>query len=83
NDTALRKSFAPSWVPEPQYRGTWGILYSCLLTLLLCVYNAIHLNVPSQDEGLFSYRYYRRMAKWAFIALIAPEVVLVCAYFQW
>jgi hypothetical protein len=23
------------------------------------------------------------MAKWALIALIAPEVVLVCAYFQW
>lgn len=23
------------------------------------------------------------MAKWALIALVAPEVVLVCAYFQW
>jgi hypothetical protein len=41
NQTALQQNSAPSWVPEPRYRGTWGILWSCTLTLVLCVYNAL------------------------------------------
>ncbi|KAF8537818.1 hypothetical protein BDD12DRAFT_806637 [Trichophaea hybrida] len=83
NQTALIKHSAPAWVPEPRYRGTWGILWSCTLTLILCVYNALHLNVPAQNEGRFSYRYYVRGFKWAFVALIVPEAVLLFAGLQW
>ena len=41
NRTALLQHSALSWVPEPRHRGTWGILWSCTLTLILCVYNAL------------------------------------------
>jgi hypothetical protein len=44
NRTALLQHSAPSWVPEPRHRGTWGILWSCTLTLILCVYNALVFN---------------------------------------
>ncbi|KAF8252558.1 hypothetical protein K440DRAFT_657783 [Wilcoxina mikolae CBS 423.85] len=80
NDTALFSIPAPSWVPEPQYRGTWGIIYSCTLTLILTVYKSLHLNVPAH---LDSYRYYLRGIKWAAIALVAPEFVLNYAFVQW
>jgi hypothetical protein len=41
NRTALLHHSAPSWVPEPRFRGTWSILWSCIITLILCIYNAL------------------------------------------
>ncbi|KAF8536719.1 hypothetical protein BDD12DRAFT_276022 [Trichophaea hybrida] len=81
NQAALLHNSAPSRVPEPRYRGTWGILYSCTLTLVLCVYNSLHLNVSAEDESQFS-RYLRRI-KWALTALVVPEDVLTFAVLQW
>jgi hypothetical protein len=46
NLTAFNTVTAPSWVSAPDYRGMSNILYSCLLTLVACIYTAIHLNVP-------------------------------------
>ena len=39
-----------TWKPEPNRRGTFGILSTCLVTLSLCVWTAIHLNIPSSEE---------------------------------
>lgn len=38
------------WRPEPTFRGTFGILSTCLLTLGLCVWSAIHLNIPANEH---------------------------------
>ena len=38
------------WRPEPTFRGTFGILSTCLITLGLCVWSAIHLNIPANNE---------------------------------
>jgi hypothetical protein len=71
---------APSWVADPTSRGTWSILYSCLFTLLLCVYTAIHLNVPPFYDTTLSF--YLRKVKWVLIAVFAPEIVLYTAFEQ-
>ena len=65
------------WVSEPSARGTWTLVYSCVFTIGLCVWSAIHLNIPARREGT-----YRRKLKWAFITLFAPEVVLIAALLQ-
>ena len=54
NFTALRTDIAPPWVPDPDNRGTWSLLYSCVFTLVLCVWTAIHLNIPSYHESQLS-----------------------------
>ncbi|KAF4980411.1 hypothetical protein FZEAL_3564 [Fusarium zealandicum] len=73
--------FAPAWVSEPDIRGTFRLLYSCLFTLTLCVYTAIHLNVPRRREtGL---ELFWRKLKWVIVAIFAPELVLYAAYVQW
>jgi hypothetical protein len=77
---AMWETVAPPWVSAPPTRGTFEILYSCTFTLALCVYSAIHLNIPTK-ESLFSY--YRRKTKWVLVALFAPEVVLYIAWYQW
>ncbi|RPB06573.1 hypothetical protein P167DRAFT_497379, partial [Morchella conica CCBAS932] len=35
-----------SWGPEPKGRGTISIVSSSMITLALCVYTALHINVP-------------------------------------
>lgn len=81
NVTALRTEIAPAWVAGPEGRGTWEILYSCVFTLLLCVYTAIHLNVPPPNETKFSS--WLRNTMWVAIAIFAPDVVVVNAFQQW
>ena len=39
------------WRPEPDVRGTFSILSSCLITLGLCAWSALHLNVPESGKA--------------------------------
>jgi hypothetical protein len=65
----------------PQTRGTSDILYTCLTTIVLCVYTAVHLNIPAPGEKP---RWQAlRQAKWTFIGIIAPEIVLFTAWNQY
>lgn len=70
----------PQWIPEPNNRGTWGLVQSCLLTLGLCVYSAIHLNVFHRECSWWT-RYLIR-CKWLVVALLAPEAIVFNAWSQ-
>lgn len=35
-----------SWQAQPQSRGTYGILSTCFVTLALCTWRVVHLNLP-------------------------------------
>ncbi|KAK4161497.1 hypothetical protein QBC43DRAFT_323439 [Cladorrhinum sp. PSN259] len=69
-----------SWVLEPDGRGTFAILRSCIITLALCVYTAIHLNIPAATDKKRAI--YLRKAKWVAIAMFAPELVVYVAWCQ-
>ncbi|KAK0712523.1 hypothetical protein B0T26DRAFT_649520, partial [Lasiosphaeria miniovina] len=70
----------PRWVPEPNSRGTWSLIQSCLLTLGLCVFSAIHPNVFHRGSRLWT-RWLVRF-KWLVAALIAPEFIVFNAWSQ-
>ncbi|KAK3988243.1 hypothetical protein QBC44DRAFT_382505 [Cladorrhinum sp. PSN332] len=89
NTTSLKtRSDAPaastdnvsSWRLEPDGRGTFGILRSCIITLALCVYTAIHLNIPAATDKKRDI--YLRKAKWVAIAMLAPEFIVYVAWTQ-
>jgi hypothetical protein len=61
-----------SWRPEPTTRGTFGLLSSCITTIVLCVWTAVHLNIP--EHGRTSRHVWRKL-KWVIIGLTAPEIV--------
>jgi hypothetical protein len=68
------------WTEAPDRRGTLDLLLTCLLTLSLCVWSALHLNIPAVNEkGRLPYL---RFVKWAMIGIVAPELVLGCAWIQ-
>lgn len=73
--------FAPAWVSEPDGRGTWKVLSSCVLTLFFCVFTAIHLNVGPAGETTIGWWIHK--CKWVGIAILSPELVLYSAGKQW
>ena len=68
-----------TWVSEPHGRGTWGILSSCIITISLCVWTAVHLNIPEHQK---TRQQLWRKAKWLVLGLLAPEVVAYVAWHQ-
>lgn len=65
------------WVGQPNGRGTFDILWSCLFTIFLCTWVSLHLNVPAMHE---TYRHqFSRKLRWMLQAIMAPEFVLAFA----
>jgi len=72
----------PSYVPNPGGRGTLNILLSSIITLTLCVYTSIHLNITPEKKYFGIQRVWIDKFYWVLIALVAPEFVLYAAYVQ-
>lgn len=68
------------FVEEDNQRDTISLLISCFATLGLCVYSAVHLNVPHKTDGMI--RITIREFKWCVIGLFAPELILYTAWRQ-
>lgn len=66
---------------EPNGRGTLTILFSCLLTLSLCVWSALHLDIPRRDESSWAIR--SRHLKWSVVGLLGPELLIWVAWRQY
>ncbi|KAL9102697.1 MAG: hypothetical protein Q9163_002188 [Psora crenata] len=66
-----------SWQGEPDGRGTWSLLTSSLITIALCAWTALHLNIPEHGKGN---RQWLRKTKWLVMGVVAPEMV---AYIAW
>ena len=60
------------WQPEPLTRGTFSILSSCLVTLGLCAWSTLHLNIP--ERGKANTQFWRK-TRWLLGTILAPEVV--------
>ncbi|MCJ1478093.1 hypothetical protein MMC13_006768 [Lambiella insularis] len=68
------------WAAEPVTRGTFTLLSTCIITLSLCVWSSIHLNLPGNDQNWFG-KFFRRLA-WIAGALVAPEYLILTAWTQ-
>ena len=78
NVTVLNTELAPGWTSAPNVRGTADLLWTCILTMVICVYTVIHVNVPPPRES--NLKFFLRKTKWALVALLAPEISLTTAY---
>lgn len=81
SDQRNATEFAPAWVSSPDRRGTGQVLFSNILTLGLCVFTAIHLNIPV--AGTTELQYWLLKCKWVLITAIFPEVTLYTAGKHW
>jgi hypothetical protein len=67
------------WHPEPKFRGTFSILSSCLITMVLCIWTSLHLNLPEHKK---EYQQKYRKLGWMVLGLLAPELVVWNAWEQ-
>jgi hypothetical protein len=81
NISALNQVLVTGWMPSSGTRGTADILYSSVLTIFLCVWTSIHMNIPGPDDRPF--RRLQRKFKWTLLGLFAPEIVLFSAWGQY
>ncbi|KDN72213.1 hypothetical protein CSUB01_10047 [Colletotrichum sublineola] len=79
--SASASSPTTGWVSEPNGRGTFGLICSCVLTLTICVWTALHLNVPPIRSTLRSRAVER--TKWVLYGIFAPELVVATAAAQY
>jgi len=47
---AAAETFAPGWVAGPHTRGTLALVFSCVITLFLCVWTTVHVNIEPENE---------------------------------
>ena len=70
-----------AYVQEPNGRGTTSLILSCLLTLILCVWSALHLNVP--EPGQTVRQRVLMNLRWILTGIYPPELVVFTAWRQW
>ncbi|OAL54202.1 hypothetical protein IQ07DRAFT_584782 [Pyrenochaeta sp. DS3sAY3a] len=80
SNTSDPSTTVSGWVSAPNARGTIDIIWASFLTIFLCTWTAICLNIPhpnaSKRDVLF------RKAEWMFWAIVGPEIVLAVAIGQ-
>ena len=69
------------YVGDPNGRGTFSLIISCVLTLTLCVWSALHLNVPSKSQTTLASL--MTQCRWIITGVYAPELVVFTAWRQW
>jgi hypothetical protein len=81
NKPVLNSQIAPAWSTTSNIRSTGSLLWTCVITLSICVYTVIHINIPPPNETRL--QQFRRKSKWVAIAIFAPELALLTAWQQW
>ncbi|KAI0707859.1 hypothetical protein C8Q76DRAFT_800174 [Earliella scabrosa] len=72
-----------SWQAEPHFRGTYSILTSCLSTLFVSTWSALHLDIPeSGKRGQSAFGRFLDKLGWLVLGLLAPEYLLLVAFNQ-
>ena len=80
-----------NFVTSPDSRGTLDILWSSLFTIVACTWTVQHLNIPEQRNGRdpgwvgglkWKLKRFLTSAKWMLITMIAPEVVIGMACYD-
>ncbi|KAF1949843.1 hypothetical protein CC80DRAFT_357831, partial [Byssothecium circinans] len=81
NSTSDAKTEATvGFIPGDNRRDTISLIFSRVATILLCIYTAIHLNIPPQRENKL--RKIFRYVQLGIISLLTPELVLYTAITQ-
>jgi hypothetical protein len=67
----MNNATTTGWTPEPDGRGTIGLVWSCLATIFICVWSALHLNLPAESESTWDRT--KRQMGYVAVGLLAPE----------
>ncbi|KAF2110936.1 hypothetical protein BDV96DRAFT_650541 [Lophiotrema nucula] len=81
NSSGSASNEKQGWYSAPNYRGTSDILWSCLITVFLCCWTAIHPTIPAPNTT-WTERCLDRILI-LFWGVVAPETLIVLAGNEW
>ena len=84
--TAALTSVQPTCDNISACRTTVSLLWSCLSTVFLCTWVAVHPNVPSSHKTSWNLEnIFESRTRWGLLGLMlaAPEIVVAIAYNEW
>ncbi|KZM18644.1 uncharacterized protein EKO05_0001178 [Ascochyta rabiei] len=70
-----------AWVEQPNFRGTFDILWTCLVTIGISTYTMLCLNIPAPKDTYL--QLVGRRTLWMILGIMGPEFVLTYAAGQW
>lgn len=80
NSNVAGNATTVAWVSDPDGRGTVTLLTSCLLTLGLCVWSSMHLDIPRRQYPQI--KLLLQYVKWSLLGVFGPELVVYVAWRQ-
>ncbi|KAF2134702.1 hypothetical protein P153DRAFT_392026 [Dothidotthia symphoricarpi CBS 119687] len=80
-DNATSTTRVSGWVQQPNGRGTFDILWTCLATIGISTYTMLCLNIPAPKDSYA--RIIGRRLLWMLLGILGPEFVLTYAAGQW
>ncbi|KAK0627965.1 hypothetical protein B0T14DRAFT_475183 [Immersiella caudata] len=81
NNSSPANSSTVSWANSPEGRGTIDLVVSCIVTFTLCVWSALHLNVPPMQSTPLQLAIEKTI--WVLYGIFAPELVVATAASQY
>jgi hypothetical protein len=75
-----KTELAHGWVDQPNGRGTIDIIWSCVITIFLCSWSVLFLNIP-RKSGLRSFL--TTKLSWVAFTIFFPEILAAFAQQQW
>jgi hypothetical protein len=69
------------WVDQPNFRGTFDIIWTCLVTVFISTYTMLCLNVPAPKDSYA--KLFGRRLLWMGLGILGPEFPLTYAAGQW
>jgi hypothetical protein len=73
---------AHGWVHQCDGQGTLDIMQSCSITIFLCSWSVLCLNIPEERESS-RLGYLKNKLQWMLFALVFPEVITAIGAEQW
>jgi hypothetical protein len=80
NDLIGNGTETQGWTPSPDGRGTYKILSSSVLVIVLCVWSSVYPNIPAPSDSFWIQ--FRDKLGLALIGLLGPEFLLGIAVGQ-
>lgn len=72
---------ARGWIDQPDGRGTFNLIWTCFVTVMLCSWSELFLNVP--PVGKTRWYNFRTKPMWMILTIILPEVTAATAFEQY
>ena len=77
----VNTSTRQGWTSQPNSRGTLDIIWACVVTIFLCSWSVLCLNLPALKDT--PWRRLRRKFYLATLGILGPEFILQLALGQW